>query len=119
MYRHEAALVAPARRGRSSRREELADTRRARRFIFWDASPAAAGVSVDHGARRADPREHGRKAARSKRDRPGGQASRTTQLSHVRAVAGGALEYPIEPNSAATPRNKPIFRMLIVCRRPL
>ena len=26
-------------------------------------------------ARRADPREHGRQAARSKRDRPGGHAS--------------------------------------------
>jgi hypothetical protein len=29
-------------------------------------------------ARRAGPREHGRQAARSKRDRPGGQVSRPT-----------------------------------------
>jgi hypothetical protein len=31
---------------------------------------AAVGVFVDHRARRAGPREHGRQAARSKRDRP-------------------------------------------------
>jgi hypothetical protein len=32
-------------------------------------------------ARRADPREHGRQTARSKRDRPGGQATRSTKLA--------------------------------------
>jgi hypothetical protein len=41
-------------------------------------SREAALMSIDHRARRADPREHGRQAARSERDRPSGPASRTT-----------------------------------------
>ena len=45
------------------------------------------------------PREHGRQAARSKRDRPGGQASRTTDSATTGAAAGGVLDL-IEPNSA-------------------
>jgi hypothetical protein len=37
-------------------------------------------VSIDHHARRADPREHGRQAARSVRDRPAGrEVERLTQ----------------------------------------
>ena len=42
----------------------------------------------------ADPREHGRQAARSKRDRPGGH-----ELSYVGAAGGGMLD-PIEADSA-------------------
>jgi hypothetical protein len=48
-------------------------------------------------ARRVGPREHGRQAARSVRDRSGGQASQTTD--HPRLRAAGALD-PIEANSA-------------------
>jgi hypothetical protein len=43
-------------------------------------------------ARRAGPREHGRQAARSKRNRPGRAASRASNSANVRAAAGGALE---------------------------
>ena len=50
-------------------------------------------------ARRADPREHGRQAARSKRDRPERASEQDDELSHVGAAAGGALD-PIEGNSA-------------------
>ena len=56
------------------------------------ASPAAGWVRVDHRARRAGPGEHGRQAARSKRDRPGGVASRQDQPNHLRAAAGGSLD---------------------------
>lgn len=42
-------------------------------------------------ARRAGPREHGRQAARSKRDRPGRASELVYQLSHLRAGAAGAL----------------------------
>ncbi|HZD13703.1 MAG TPA: hypothetical protein VE196_00910 [Pseudonocardiaceae bacterium] len=41
----------------------------------------------------ADPREHGRQAARSKRVRPERASEWTDQSSHVRAAVGGALEY--------------------------
>jgi hypothetical protein len=50
-------------------------------------------------ARRTGPREHGRQAARSKRDRPGRAGEETTQAGYVRVAAGGALD-PIEVNSA-------------------
>ena len=47
---------------------------------------------VTTGARRAGPREHGRQAARSKRDRPERTRKPHNGPSHVRAAAGGALE---------------------------
>ena len=46
---------------------------------------------VNQRARRADPREHGRQAARSKRDRPGGQASWATN-SATSAPPSGVAE---------------------------
>jgi len=46
------------------------------------------------GARRADPREHGRQAARSKRDQPERASEQNDGLSHVRAAAGGACLIP-------------------------
>ena len=52
-------------------------------------------------ARRGGPREHGRQAVRSKRDRPERAREVKYRLSHVRAAAGGALDL-IEPNSATT-----------------
>jgi hypothetical protein len=55
------------------------------------AGSSAPGVRVDHCARRAGPREHGRQAAPSKRDRPGGHASRTTDLATPAPPQGGAL----------------------------
>jgi len=48
-------------------------------------------IRLDHRARRGDPREHGRQAARSERDRPGGHARSDDELSHIRAAGGGAL----------------------------
>jgi hypothetical protein len=53
-------------------------------------------------ARRAGPREHGRQAARSKRDRPERASALMDQVSHVRAAAGGALDLYVEAYSAAT-----------------
>jgi hypothetical protein len=47
----------------------------------------------------AGPREHGRQAARSERDRPRADTRATDQVSQVSAAAGGALD-PIEGNSA-------------------
>jgi hypothetical protein len=44
---------------------------------------AAVGVFVDRCARRAGPREHGRQAARSKRDRPERAGEQDDRLSHV------------------------------------
>jgi hypothetical protein len=44
------------------------------------------------GARRAGPCEHGRQAARSERDRPGGQASRTTD-----SATTGAAQAALDP----------------------
>ena len=41
---------------------------------------------------RADPREHGRQAARSKRDRPERAREPLYQVSHVRAAVGGVLK---------------------------
>jgi hypothetical protein len=54
---------------------------------------------VTTAARRGGPREHGRQAARSKRDRPERARTQNDELSHVGAAAGGALD-PIETNSA-------------------
>ena len=50
----------------------------------------SAEVCIDQCARRAGPREHGRQAARSKRDRPERARERKYRLSHDRAAAGGA-----------------------------
>ena len=52
--------------------------------------PNATARSGEHRARRAGPREHGRQAARSKRDRPERARERKYRLSHIRAAAGGA-----------------------------
>ena len=74
------------------------------------------------GARRASPREHGRQAARSKRDRPERAREPHNGPSHVRAAAGGALD-PIEPNSAtrynccATLRDKCGSEMTAIVRQ--
>jgi hypothetical protein len=48
------------------------------------------GAAVVPTARRGGPREHGRQAARSKRDRPGGQARNRISSPKQRA-AGDAL----------------------------
>jgi hypothetical protein len=53
----------------------------------------------DTSARRGGPREHGRQAARSKRDRPERAGELDDGLSHVRAAARRRLD-PIEGNSA-------------------
>jgi len=50
-------------------------------------------------AREAGPREHGRQAARSTRDRPGGHASRTTGSAPSAPPSGGVLD-PVQANSA-------------------
>jgi hypothetical protein len=60
------------------------------------ASPLWACWQVT-SARRADPREHGRQAARSVRDRPAGR--RVKRPTYPRPRAAGALD-PIEANSA-------------------
>lgn len=52
-----------------------------------------APVTTD--ARRAGLREHGRRAARSKRDQPERAREENYKLSHVRAAAGGALTDPM------------------------
>ncbi|MGH4011041.1 MAG: hypothetical protein ACRDTH_23260 [Pseudonocardiaceae bacterium] len=52
--------------------------------------PSTAVRVASLAARRAGPREHGRQAARSKRDRPE-TASELYQVSHLRAAAGGVL----------------------------
>jgi hypothetical protein len=57
------------------------------RSLGFVASPAAAGPSSEHHARRAGPREHGRQAARSKRDRPERARKPKGRLSHARAAA--------------------------------
>jgi hypothetical protein len=49
------------------------------------------GVLAPIAARRAGPREHGRQAARSKRDRPERAGEETTPASHVHAGVAGAL----------------------------
>ena len=76
-----AALMAPARRGRScGRLRGWPTTGRTRGCIPPKIRVARGGRGVHRPPRPpgAGPREHGRQAARSKRDRPGGQAGRTT-----------------------------------------
>ncbi len=68
---------------------------------LWSQRLTAPLHAPTTAARRTGPREHGRQAARSKRDRPGRAGEETTQASHARAAGGGALD-PIEANSAAT-----------------
>ena len=60
-----------------------------------------AGLAVTTSARPAGPREHGRQAARSKRDRTERAGEQGDELSHVRAAAGGVLII-VEANSAMT-----------------
>ncbi len=51
-------------------------------------------VDVLESAAGPDPREHGRQAARSKRDRPEAGTRADYQISHVSAAVGGALRSP-------------------------
>jgi hypothetical protein len=71
--------------------------------VAWSVRGVADGwrFLVTPCARWAGPREHGRQAARSKRDRPGRASEQDDELNHVRAAGGGVLD-PIEANSAAT-----------------
>jgi hypothetical protein len=45
-------------------------------------------------ARRSGPREHGRQASRSKRDRPERTSKQRDELSHVRVAVGGVPDSP-------------------------
>jgi hypothetical protein len=74
---------------------------RLRRHPWVRVARSGQGRPSTTRARRAGPREHGRQAARSKRDQPGGHMSRTTGLASPHAAAGGVLD-PIEDNSAKT-----------------
>jgi hypothetical protein len=78
-----------------------AATRRHAKAPLSDQTPARRLIcaGVDHRARRAAPREHGRQAARSKRDGPSGLASEEDQPSTSAPPAGGALD-PLEAYSA-------------------
>ena len=53
---------------------------------------------VDHRARQAGPREHGRQAAHSVRDRRRARES-DDRINHIGAAAGGVLD-PLEGYSA-------------------
>ncbi|MGH3592039.1 MAG: hypothetical protein ACRDRF_13520, partial [Pseudonocardiaceae bacterium] len=75
----------------------------------------------NHHARWAGPREHGRQAARSKRVRPARASELVSQVGHVRAAAGGALEYarhgrsigggsPLEEEVVLTPSRRQLRR---------